>query len=406
MPEAWFAPRVSNLRPTAVNRVMQEVRALQATGRPLISLMRGQPDTPTAAHIIEAAQKALRDGRTGYPDNQGEPALRTAVAAKLQREQGLTYHPDREILITDGATLGVYTALGALVDSTRSVLVPDPIYDAYEAPISVWGSTSVPVAATLRNGRFALGAREFEQSRAVAVSVILLNTPWNPVGTVLTHDELGEIMHFGAKHDCTVLSDEIYEALVYDACRHRSPAAISADARERTIVINSLSKTYGMTGWRIGYCAGPEAMIRAMLLVLQQSSRGPATFVQDAATCALNSDQTQVQTMCAEYQARRDRVIERLSGIPGVVPLVPEGGLFVMVDIRGLGRPSDTVRRYLLHEAGVVVLHGAAYGQGGEGYLRVSFAAGGETLERGLDRLREGLLRLGTEPLPELVASP
>lgn len=398
MPEPWLAPRVSKLRLTAVNRVMQEARALQAKGGSLISLMRGQPDTPTATHIVEAAQKALRDGRTGYPDNQGEPALRAAVAAKLQRDQGLTYHPDREILITDGATLGVHTALGALVDSARAVLVPDPIYDAYEAPISLWGSQSVPVRATLRDGRFAFGERELEQSWTGAASVILLNTPWNPVGTVLTHDELREIMRFGANHDCAVISDEIYESLVYGGCRHFSPAAISADARQRTIVINSLSKTYGMTGWRIGYCAGPEAIIRAMLLVLQQSSRGPATFVQDAATCALNSDQTHVQTMRAEYQARRNRVIERLAGIPGVVPLVPEGGLFVMVDIRGLGSPSDAVRRFLLHEAGVVVLHGAAYGSGGEGYLRISFAAGGATLEQGLDRLREGLLRLGTEP--------
>ena len=189
------------------------------------------------------------------------------------------------------------------------------------------------------------------------------------------------------KHDYLVISDEIYESLVYDGRRHVSPASVSADARERTIVINSLSKTYAMTGWRVGYCAGPEEIIRAMLLVLQQSSRGPATFVQDAAACALTSDQECTRRMAAEYQGRRDRVVERLRGIPGVEPLVPEGGLFVMVDVRGLGMPSDAVRRFLLHEAGVVVLHGSAYGPGGEGFLRVSFAAGGETLERGLERL-------------------
>ena len=134
-------------------------------------------------------------------------------------------------------------------------------------------------------------------------------------------------------------------------------------------MINSLSKTYAMTGWRVGYCAGPEAIIRAMLLVLQQSSRGPATFVQDAAACALTSDQECVTRMAAEYQARRDRVVERLRGIPGVEPLVPEGGLFVMVDVRGLGKPSDDVRRFLLRDAGVVVIHGSAYGPGGEGTL-------------------------------------
>jgi aspartate/methionine/tyrosine aminotransferase len=194
-----------------------------------------------------------------------------------------------------------------------------------------------------------------------------------------------------------VISDEIYESLTYDGRRHVSPAAVSEKAHGQTILINSLSKRYAMTGWRVGFCAGPEKVIQAMLLVLQQSSRGPATFVQDAAACALSSDQECVRRMMAEYQARRDHVVERLCGIPNVEPLPCEGGLFVMVDIRKLGVPSDEVRKYLLRDVGVVVLHGAAYGPGGEGTLRVSFAAGGEILHRGLERLREGLMRLATD---------
>jgi aspartate/methionine/tyrosine aminotransferase len=382
------------LQPTAVNRVLQEVRQLQAEGHSLISLMRGQPDTQTPAHIVEAAQKALRDGRTGYPDNQGEPALRRAVAEKLERDQRLTYNPDREILITDGATLGVCAALGALVDRNRTVLLPDPIYDAYQGPIDLWGSSATPVPATLLDGRFTIRSQQFENSWVTGTNAILLNTPWNPVGTVLTRGELEDIMAFAEKPDYLVLSDEIYESLIYDGRRHVSPASVSDDARQRTIVINSLSKTYAMTGWRVGYCAGPEEIISAMLLILQQSSRGPATFVQDAAACALTSDQESTRRMAAEYQDRRDQVVERLRGIPGVTALVPEGGLFVMVDVRGLGRPSDTVRRFLLRESGVVVLHGAAYGSGGEGFLRISFAGGGETLDRGLERLVAGLMQL------------
>jgi aspartate aminotransferase len=152
-----------------------------------------------------------------------------------------------------------------------------------------------------------------------------------------------------------------------------------------------------MTGWRVGYCAGPENIIQAMLLVLQQSSRGPATFVQDAAACALNADQECVRRMTSEYQTRRDYVIASLRGIPRIEPLPCEGGLFVMVDIGQLGMLSDEVRKYLLREAGVVILHGAAYGPGGEGILRVSFAAGGETFERGLERLRDGLMRLAAD---------
>jgi aspartate aminotransferase len=214
------------------------------------------------------------------------------------------------------------------------------------------------------------------------------------VGTVLNHEELVDIMAFAEKYDCLVISDEIYESLIYDGRRHVAPASVSALARERTVLINSLSKTYAMTGWRVGYCAGPEPIIRAMLLILQQSSRGPATFVQHAAACALSSDQECTRLMTAEYQDRRDRVVDCLRGIPGVEPLVAEGGLFVMVNVRGLGMSSDSIRRLLLNEAGVVVLHGSAYGPGGEGFLRVSFAAGGEVLDRGLDRLRTGLSQL------------
>jgi aspartate aminotransferase len=149
-----------------------------------------------------------------------------------------------------------------------------------------------------------------------------------------------------------------------------------------------------MTGWRVGYCAGPETILRAMLLVLQQSSRGPATFVQDAAAAALTGDQGCVRAAAAEFQRRRDRVAQALTGIPGVTPLVPEGGLFVMADVRGLDRPSDEIRKHLLHEAGVVVIHGSAFGAGGEGTLRISFASGGPALEEGLRRLRDGLLHL------------
>jgi aspartate aminotransferase len=273
-------------------------------------------------------------------------------------------------------------------------MLPDPIYDAYAGPIAVWGAESTAVPATIRDGRFAIDRSAFEDSWTGYTDPILLNTPWNPVGTVLTRGELEGIMAFAQAHESAVISDEIYESLVYDGHRHVSPAAVSADARWRTVVINSLSKTYAMTGWRVGYCAGPEPLVSAMFLILQQSSRGPATFVQDAAACALTSDQDCARRMAAEYQARRDRVVERLSGIRGVRPIVPEGGLFVMVDIHGLEKSSEDVSRFLLRDAGVVVLHGAAYGPGGEGTLRVSFAAGGETLERGLDRLRAGLMRL------------
>jgi aspartate aminotransferase len=394
MNRSTLATRVAALRPTTINQVLAEARQLQAQGVSLVSLMRGQPDTPTPAPIVEAATRALSAGRTGYPDNQGEPDLRAAVAEKLFRDNALTYDPGREILITDGATCGISMALAVLVEPGSAVLLPEPIYDAYSGVIALWGGRAVYVPSAVRNGRFTFDRSALESAWTPEARVLLVNSPWNPVGTVLTAGELGEVISFAIEHGLTVLSDEIYESLLYDGRRHVSPAALSAEAQQHTIVVNSLSKTYAMTGWRVGYCAGPAEVIRAMLLVLQQSSRGPATFVQDAAACALRGDQAWVRQMAAEYQARRDLVVSRLQGIPGVVPLVPEGGLFVMVNVRQLSRSADEVRRFLLHEAGVVVLHGSAFGAGGEGTLRVSFAAGGTTLEEGLERLRTGLQRL------------
>jgi aspartate/methionine/tyrosine aminotransferase len=188
-----------------------------------------------------------------------------------------------------------------------------------------------------------------------------------------------------------VISDEIYEAITYDGHEHCSLARLSPDLRERCIVVNSFSKTYAMTGWRIGYCAAPKHLMSAMFLVLQQSSRGPATFVQDAAVAALNGSQNCVREMRAEYAARRAAVTGGLSGIAHATVIEPEGGFFAMVDVRAAGLPSGDIRRALMRDNGVAVVHGAAYGAGGEGTLRVSFASGGTNLARGLERLRAGL---------------
>jgi len=392
-----IAARVAVLSPTAVNRVLDEVRQYQASGRTAVSLMRGQPDSPTPLHVVEAAERALREGRTGYPDNQGEPQLRQAVAEKLLRDQGLSYDPASEILITDGATCGVALALGVALEPGDEVLVPDPIYDAYASPIALFGGWAIGVRSFVRDGRFTLEKSALEAARSPRTRALLLNNPWNPVGTVFTAAELKAVVDFVVEHDLLLISDEIYESLIYDGRRHVSPATLP-QAASRTVLVNSLSKTYAMTGWRIGYCAAPAELTRGMLLLLQQFSRGPATFVQDAAACALKGSQHCIRQMAAEYQARRDLVIGRLQGIPGVDPLVPDGGLFVMLDLRELMGDlgshkftSDDVRQFLLQQHGVVVLHGGAYGPGGEGMLRVSFAAGGPTLERGLELLREGL---------------
>jgi len=377
------------MQPTAVNAILAEVRALQAQGQSLVSLMRGEPDFPTPPHIVAAAARAAQAGRTGYPDNRGEKVLRDAVAVKLQRDNGLTYDPGTEILVTTGATFGIYAALMALINPGDEVLLPDPIYDAYQSPIRLAGGVIRSVTSEIHNGRFTITAEALEAAWTPAVKLLILNTPWNPVGSVTTPAELHIIADFCLRHNLWLLTDEIYEAITYAGHRHVSPLAASPSLRDRAILVNSLSKTYSMTGWRIGYCAGPAAVIQAMYLVLAQSSRGPATFLQDAAAEALTGCQVCVTEMVAEYARRRDLA---LSLLPEA--MAPEGGFFTMLDLRRWAIPSNEIRQRLMRDFGVVTVHGSAYGPGGEGTLRVSFASGGDTLAKGLERLAAGLAEL------------
>ncbi len=390
-----ISDRLPGLQPTAVNAILAEVKALQAQGKKLVSLMRGEPDLPTPPHIVEACNRALRDGRTGYPDNRGERGFREAMVQKLSRDNQLTYDAGTEVLATSGATFGIYAALMALLNEGDEVLLPDPIYDAYQSPVRLAGGRIRRVRARIEGGRFALREEALEAAWTPAVRALLLNTPWNPVGTVLTRDELIAITRFCERRNVVLISDEIYETITYDHHTHVSPLTVAPGLRDRCVMVNSLSKTYSMTGWRVGYCAGPAALIQAMFLILAQSSRGPSTFIQDAAAVALAGPQECVAGMRREYGQRRAQVLESLAGIPGVDVMAPEGGFFAMADARKLGVPSAEIRTRLLHEYGVVVVHGAAYGPGGEGTLRVSFATGGDALTQGLARLREGLTRIG-----------
>jgi aspartate aminotransferase len=383
--------RIAGLRPTAVNGVLAEARELESQGVELVSLMRGEPDFPTPAHIVEAAAAALRNGRTSYPDNRGEKGFREAVALKLERDNGIRFDPATEIIATTGATFGIHAALTAVLNDGDEVLLPDPIYDAYQSPIRLAGGVIRSVPSHLENGRFVLDTQALETLATKRTKLLILNTPWNPTGTVLRRQELDRVADFCLRHNLILLSDEIYEAITYGGAEHISPLAARPDLRDRYIHVNSLSKTYSMTGWRVGYCAGPRDIIQAMFMVLAQSSRGPATFIQDAAATALAGFQDCVCEMRSEYTRRRATAIQALEGLPRVGALPPEGGFFVMADVRGLGQPSDAIRRKLLREHGVVVIHGSAYGPAGEGTLRVSFASGGENLARGLKRLREGL---------------
>lgn len=392
-----LSDRIAALRPTSINAIQAEIRECEAQGRAVQRLLRGEPDFRTPAHIVEACTHALARGRTGYPDNRGEKNFREAIALKLERDNGLRYDPSTEVLATTGATFGIYAALAAILREGDEVLLPDPVYDAYYSPVLLCGGKVRTFPSQIVNGRFCITEEALEGAWSPRVRVLILNTPWNPVGAVLTLAELQTVGRFCLKHDVVLLSDEIYEAIVYDGARHVSPLAAVPELRDRSVYINSLSKTYAMTGWRAGYCAGPAPLIQAMFMVLAQSSRGPAMFIQDAAAAALSGPQDCVEEMRLEYARRRGQVVQALEGIPGVRPMEPEGGFFAMVDARGLKIPSNDLRKRLLTEFGVALVHGSAYGPAAEGTLRVSFGSGGDALKRGLETLKEGLVAIGKQ---------
>ena len=247
-----LADRTRRLVPTAVNTILAEIREHQAGGREILSLMRGEPDFATPAHIVEAAVAALHAGRTRYPDNRGELPLREAIAATLARTQGVTYDPATELLVTTGATLGIESAMMALLNEGDEVLLPDPIYDAYASPIRMAGGEPRPVRATFDGRRFGLSAGDIDAAITPRTRILLLNTPWNPVGTVFQEAELHPIADVVLRRGLILISDEIYEGITYGGARHVSPVALGSGLKARTVIVNSLSKTYAMTGWRVG----------------------------------------------------------------------------------------------------------------------------------------------------------
>src|SRR5580692_3379710 len=220
--EPVAANRISALQPTAVNSILAEARALQGQGRSLISLMRGEPDFPTPSHIVEASIRALRNGRTSYPDNRGEKTFRDAIAEKLERDNRLKFDPATEILAITGATLGVYAALMAILNEGDEVLLPDPIYDAYQSPIRMAGGRIKPVASQIHEGRFTITEEALERAWSPSAKALVLNTPWNPVGTVMRHGELEMIAQFCERRNLFLISDEIYEAITYEDTVHTS----------------------------------------------------------------------------------------------------------------------------------------------------------------------------------------
>jgi aminotransferase len=350
----------------------------------VIGLARGDPDFNTPLHVIEAAQRALEEGWTHYTPWSGLPELRREIARKLDRENGLIADPDSEIVVTTGAQASLFVTMQLLIGPGDEVLMPDPHYSAYDAAIELAGGIVVPVP-TRGEDQFELHVETLECYVTPRTKAIVLVDPGNPSGSVLSPRIVERIAEFARRHDLVVVSDEVYEKLVYDGCVHTSIASLPG-MRDRTVSIFSFSKSYAMTGWRIGYMVAPsDFLVRATELHYVINTCAPAPS-QVAAIAALKGPQTHIAEMNASYVARRDYLISAFERL-GLPSILPHGGFTIMVDIRAIGMGSVDFSLYLLQKAKVQVFPGAMYGANGEGYVRVSVLASLPRLEEAIRRI-------------------
>jgi aspartate/methionine/tyrosine aminotransferase len=360
-------------------------RALEATGRSVIHLEIGEPDFDTPANIREAAKRALDRGATHYTPTVGIPELRAAIAADATARKGFAVTPDRVAVVPGGKPV-MFFAILALVDEGDEVIYPDPGFPIYESMASYVGGKAVPCPIRQENG-FRLDPDELAALVTPRTRLVILNSPANPTGGVSTRDDLERIAAVAREYDFTILADEIYGRILYEG-EHVSIASLSGLA-ERTIVLDGFSKTYAMTGWRLGYAILPERLVTPFSRLIVNSVSCTNAATQWAGVEALTGPQSSVDQMVAEFKARRDLIVDGLNAIPGITCLRPSGSFYVFPDISATGLTGDELADRLLNEGGVSALAGTAFGQVGQYHLRFSYANSRENITEALRRTRE-----------------
>ncbi|MBI2861779.1 MAG: pyridoxal phosphate-dependent aminotransferase [Chloroflexi bacterium] len=385
----YIAQRIVGVPPSATLQASAKARQMRQQGIDVIDLGGGDPDFNTPSHIIAAATKAMEEGFTHYVSSRGIKELLDAVSEKFRRDNGLEYDPDKEIVICPSGKFALYAAIMTTINAGDEVLVPEPSWVTYKPCVQL--AEGVPVAAALdKQDNFRLTKEKLEAAASPRTRMVIVNSPNNPTGRVLTPDEMNALARFAVERDIWVLSDEIYERIIYDGRRHVSLATLPG-MRERTLTLNGFSKTYAMTGWRLGYLAGPAEVINQIAKMQEQSVTCAASFAQRAGVAALLESQDCVAEMVAEYDARRRLMTDGLNRIPGVHCPSIEGAFYAFPDISGTGLDSNAFGDMLLNQAQVSVTAGIAFGDAGEGHIRLSFAVPRDQLEAALERMERAL---------------
>jgi aspartate aminotransferase len=360
--------------------VLARAKALEASGRRVIHLEIGEPDFTTPGHIIEAGMRALHDGHTHYCAAPGLPELREACAAHLSAHRGLEIDPGR-VVVAPGAKPFLFFGVLATCQAGDEVIYPNPGFPIYESVIRFAGATPVPLPLVEERG-FAFSADDLAERLTPRTRLVILNSPANPTGGIVDAKLTAEIAAVLADHDCWILSDEVYSEMLYGE-RHDTVAAHNG-LLDRTLLVDGFSKTFAMTGWRLGYAALPAALVEPITRLLINSVSCTAPAVQLAGVAALTGPRTEVDAMLAEFDRRRGAVVAGLNALPGVSCVMPQGAFYAFPNITETGMDARSVADRLLTEAGVAVLAGTAFGEYGEGYLRLSYANSLENIEEAL----------------------
>ncbi len=385
-----IAERMERLGTESAFDVLQKARALEREGRDVIHLEIGEPDFATPPHIVDAAKKALDEGYTHYGPTPGLPELRVAIARHIAETRKIPVHPD-QVVVTPGAKPIMFFTILALVSPGDEVILPDPGFPIYASVVRFAGGVAVPIPL-LEGAEFSFDLDELERRAGPETKLLILNSPQNPTGGVLSLAALTRIAAVARRHQIPVLSDEVYRRFSYDGAPH-SIASLPGMA-DLTVLLDGFSKAYAMTGWRLGYGAMPLALAQHLSRLMVNSNSCTASFTQMAGVAALEGDQQESLAMVEAFRRRRDLVVAGLNAIPGVSCRVPAGAFYAFPNVTAFDRPAQVIADHLLHDAGVAVLAGTGFGQYGEGYLRLSYAASEARLSLALDRMKASLARL------------
>ncbi|MEO1299925.1 MAG: pyridoxal phosphate-dependent aminotransferase [Cyanobacteria bacterium J06636_16] len=378
-----LADRITRVTPSMTLAISAKAKAMKAEGIDVCSFSAGEPDFDTPEHIKAAAKKALDDGKTRYGPAAGEPALRAAIAQKLQTENGLLYQSEN-VIVTNGGKHSLYGLMMVAINPGDEVIIPAPYWVSYPEMVKLAGGIPI-ILPTTADSCYKVTPSQLSEAITSRTKLFVLNSPSNPTGMVYTPDEIRALARLVVEADIHVVTDEIYEKILYGGTQHLSIGSVGSEVFGRTIVSNGFAKAYAMTGWRIGYLAGPQPLISAMNTLQSQSTSNVCTFAQYGAIAALQQSQDCVEIMRQAFEKRRSFILERVNAIPGLDASAPDGAFYLYVSIHDLEFASIDFCNALLEEKQVAIIPGNAFGS--EGTIRISYATDMDTIERGMDRL-------------------